>query len=190
MSKNPTIEQFQAAYQMRLDGKPWKEVQEACDLNYSQAWLYCTTQELKDSGYTFLEADEVTEAKVQELREAQLSWGRIAVLCQKATGGKPNESRIRKMFEKSSGLRSEGLRIGKGGRFKYGISGEPLYTGELRPTGTPIPVGEGLETAITVAESIRLTHLEISELRARCEEKGLPTKGTKAQLARRLITAS
>ena len=78
-------------------------------------------------------------ARVVLGREAGLSWGWMAVLNTVTGGTHTPEGRIRAAYATVTANKSQGQRIGKGGRFYY-RDGE-LYEDNLKPTGTVIPVG-------------------------------------------------
>ncbi len=173
--KNPSIETLQEAADAIAGGMTRKAAQQKFDLNYSQLWLFTRRAEIVEAGLDV----EATAENVRELRkDASLSWGEIACRC-----GVP-ESKVRKLFTETTDLKSQGQRIGKGGRFYYGERGAPLYEAELRPTGTDIPKGAKYEGAITAAVGQRLIHLEISELRTTFKDYTGKDAGkrTKAQL--------
>lgn len=179
--KNPTIETLTLALTMRQDGADWPEILEATGLNYSQAWYFVESQRMREAGE--LVEGEITPQTIVDLRAAKHSWGTIAVMCQLP------ESRVRRMFTEASNLKSQGLRIGKGGRYFYGYSGEPLYSGELRPTGTAIPKDAKLEGALMAADTQRMIHEDIKTLRAKADELGISYKprATKAQLVKLIL---
>lgn len=180
--KNPTVKILEAALASYREGTPIKSILVETGLNYSQAWLYIRTAECKEAG---LMVEEVNGSAIAELRASGFSWGEIAVRCQLP------ESRVRKMFTENSGQRSQGLRIGKGGRFFYDEGGAPLYTDELKATGTIIPEGALYEGAIAASVEQRLIHRDVNELRAMAEEAGVKfsKSSTKAVLAKRLRDA-
>lgn len=180
--KNPTIAQLSLALELHEANTPMKAILAETGLNYSQAWYFIRSAELRATDK--LETGEITPQVISDLRSAGHSWGEVAVRCQLP------ESRIRKMFSEATGLKSQGQRIGKGGRFYYGpISGQPLYADTLKPTGTSIPVGAHLAEAVECAQEQRMIHWDIKEIRSLAQEMGLNTKGTKAQLVRRIKAA-
>lgn len=186
MAKNPTTEMFATALEMRRNGEGWKAILAATGLNYSQAWLHCATEERREQG--LLVEGEVTEAVVADLRAQNLSWGEIAVRCQMP------ESRVRKLYTEQTGFKSQGLRIGKGGRYYYGERGTPLYTEGLKPTGTAIPKGAHIAEAYEAADQQKLIHRPVAELVAKAEALGINPKSgkknkTKAQLVKAIYTA-
>ena len=195
--KNPTIETFIAAAELAEGGATKAAIQEATGLNYSQLWRYLRSQELEAQGFEFHTTVD-PELVAAYRRDTELSWGEIAVRFRTSEAhnlmGAP-EGQIRKAWAQATGLKSQGLRIGKGGRFYYEESGRPLYADELRPTGTEIPVGAKLATALAEAEGQKLIRKDISELRSMAEAAGIEVKNakgkflTKAQLVRALRPA-
>lgn len=141
---NPSAKVLQAAFKMLEAGKTQKEILATTwnqdgkkdpngeTLNYSQFWLYCQSQTLPAEAFiTATEGSEDWFKAVAKCRTAGDSWGLIAVKC------RAPEGRIRKAFTEATGLKSQGLRIGRGGRY---LSNDPvLYTGEAVKTGTAIP---------------------------------------------------
>lgn len=101
-------------------------------LNYSQFWLYCQSQTLPQEAFiTATEGSDPWFRAIEKARAAGDSWGLIAVKC------RAPEGRVRKAFSTASGLRSQGLRVGKGGRY---LDNDPvLYAGSAVKTGTAIP---------------------------------------------------
>lgn len=101
-------------------------------LNYSQFWLYCQSQTLPAEAFiTATEGSDPWFAAITRCRNAGDSWGLIAVKC------RAPEGRVRKAFAAATGLRSQGLRVGKGGRY---LDNDPvLYAGSAVKTGTAIP---------------------------------------------------
>lgn len=144
-----TIEQFQAYLADRLSGVGAHEAQVKNGLSHAQAefyWLRNAT--LEQGGMKELVGSEpATGESVAKLRKAGESWGRIAVLINKPEGS------TRKLFAESTGTKSQGNRIGRGGRFLYSDAGQPLYEAELKATGTTIKVTEkGLDGALSAAD--------------------------------------
>jgi lambda repressor-like predicted transcriptional regulator len=181
--KNPTIETLTAALELHKDGVAIKAILAETGLNYSQAWYFIRTEILREQNLLVADAGP---ADIKALRDEGLSWGEIAVRCQLA------ESKIRRMFTESTDLKSQGLRIGKGGRFYYGPDrGRPLYTDGLQKTGTEIPKGAHYEAAVTAADSQKLIHWDMAELKAKAVELGItvPAKTTKASLASKIRKA-
>lgn len=188
MATNPTTDQFNAAWTAHQAGATVKQICADTGLNYSQLWRFCESRKLEAAEFEFHQ--EVDHDLVKGYRDAGMSWGSIAVRFRLNDShqdlGCP-EGKIRKAFETATGLKSQGQRIGKGGRFYYGYSGQPLYTGELRPTGTDIPVGAHLGEALICADEQRMVSWDIEAIRAKATELGISLKvgkknATKAQL--------
>ncbi len=154
--KNASTTELAAAAARIAAGETRKAVQADTGLNYSQLWLYTRRQEVQG---TSLDLAQVTTAatggdaqamsdlmmKIRVLRQPTfnralngeltevkgVSWGEIAVRCNLP------ESRVRSLFLQQTGIKSEGQRIGKGGRY---VTDDPaLYQGNLRITGLAIP---------------------------------------------------
>lgn len=180
--KNPSPELLAHAFELHQAGTPVKAILAETGLGYSQMWLHVRRCEIVAAGLDV----EPTSDSVVDLRQAGHSWGEIAVRC-----GIP-ESRVRKLFSETTGTRSEGLRIGKGGRHFYDEAGAPLYQENLKATGTAIPVGTLYDGAIMEAGFQRLLALEVNELKAMAEEAGVKfaKTTTKAVLVKRLRDAA
>jgi orotidine-5'-phosphate decarboxylase len=185
--RNPSTTTLEIARTMRAEGVAWSKVLEETGLNYSQAWLYVERTNLPadlDLEAAF-QADP--KATVAAARAEGNSWGLIAVRCNVP------ESQVRKQFKNGSGLLSQGLRIGKGGRF---FLGEPeLYVAELNKPGTAIAAESDLPLrtrAITASRSQRMIHLDMKELKALAADYGIDTSkmNRKAQLVKAIISAS
>lgn len=118
------------AVKMRADGAKWPEVLKATGLTHVAA------------EYGVLNATEkrriaFTPENVVMLRDKEgRSWGYITVV----TGQGSSESKVRNTYRDAANVESQGLRVGKGGRFYR--RDQLLYDGELKPTGTSIPKGE------------------------------------------------
>lgn len=149
MAKNATIEQFQAYFEARLSGTPAAKAQAEAGLSHSQAEFYWLRNATAEQGgmKELVGSVEATTANVRKLRTEGQSWGRIAVLINKPEGT------ARKLWATATGTKSQGNRIGRGGRFYYGDNGQPLYDAELKATGTLIRLEEkGLEGALSAAD--------------------------------------
>lgn len=133
--KAPDTTILEAAYAELEAGSTIKEIlakprNKAGDtLSYSQFWLF--SQRKKVAGTSQDLKGKVTPEAIAGQRNQGLSWGTIAVNCDLP------ESRVRKIFSEATGVRSEGLRIGAGGRFLR--DDQLFYEDERRVTGTPIP---------------------------------------------------
>jgi hypothetical protein len=123
--KNPTPEQVAEAIAMKDSGATFKQVQKATGLNYSQVWL---------PWFRLHNADRLIDPNASDYKNVlakargfqrvsggagfkrnwslpETSWGELSALI-----GLP-ESRIRRTFEEYTNVDSEGLRMGKGGRW-------------------------------------------------------------------------
>lgn len=184
MAVNPTTEAFDAAFALHKEGGTVKAICAETGLNYSQLWRFCESRKLDEAGFEFYTELAGKEEIVADLRKSGFSWGSIAVRFRLTDAhqalGCP-EGKIRKAFETATGLKSQGQRIGKGGRFFYGYSGQPLYAGELRPTGTDIPKDAKLDGALLAAEEQRMVGWDISLVRAKAEELGIELKTAKGK---------
>lgn len=126
--KNPTAEILEMAVQARREGRKAKEIQAEFDLSHSQfefAWL--RLEAMKD----LVGTEEATPKNIARLRDEGKSWGVIAVLCN------TTEGKVRKAFSEKTGVKHQGQRIGKGGRWLY--SDGTLYEGEFNKPGVTIP---------------------------------------------------
>jgi hypothetical protein len=210
--KKATDKVLASAYQMYKDGakqkevlsllwnpntgKPTKDAAAGETLNYSQFWLYCQAQDLPaDAFITASEGSDEWFEAITKCRNAGDSWGLIAVKCRRPEG------RIRKAFTEATGLRSQGLRIGHGGRY---LDHDPvLYVGEAKVTGTAIPatakraefrdfVTTGIEN-LPHEEKVRRARLHGFKVTAKTSEKLLvkmlqDPAGVKAAQANRKAT--
>jgi len=117
---------------------------------------------------------------VVDARSAGQSWGLIGVRFNRP------ESLVRRWF-KESGTKSEGLRIGKGGRW---LLNEPaLYNGDRAVTGINLPAPmkrseiRGYAARLDAMENLPSNR---SELQALAKELGLKLGGGNAALAERI----
>lgn len=177
-----TVSLLDQAAIMRAEGAKWAPVKElfakkgvkfnhvATELHVLKFQVFCG-----QFGGAFpagVKADEgkLGKAIVAARAEGQ-SWGVLA-----ARAGVP-ESRVRKLFELNADHVSQGVRIGRGGRF---YMGEPdLYQAELNPTGTQLtPEQRGKRAeAIDAAATQRLLRLDRSELRSLATDLGITFTG-------------
>lgn len=131
--KEPSQEMLDLAIEL-IDGEEHnqKEIRDQTGLNPSQLFLLRADHLLPDKDR--VKEKDRTGAKVKQLRDADVSWGMIAVMF----GYKEYpESKIRKMYEEFTGDRSQGGRTGKGGAY---FANEPkLYAGARRRVGIAIP---------------------------------------------------
>ncbi len=115
-------------------GKTIKSIMETMELDYGTVWLAITDDELPANQR--VKPNQQSSTKVKQLRDGGDSWGLIRV---KFGYADYTEGKIRKMFEEASGLKSQGLRIGKGGRF-FNRDGR-FYVDDHRKPGTAIKAG-------------------------------------------------
>jgi len=154
--KAPEESVLKKALALHQKGAKMKEILEETGLNYSQAWLYITDAELPQS-QRVSQANR-TPATVRKLREEGDSWGLISV---KFGYLEFSESKIRSMYQEFTGKRSQGLRIGRGGRW-YGD--EPrLYNGVRRRSGVRIAKGVTKGHVLSVAPTLPDDVAEITE---------------------------
>jgi hypothetical protein len=134
--KNPTPEQVAEAIAMKDSGATFKQVQKATGLNYSQVWL---------PWFRLHNADRLIDPEASNYKNTlarargfvrdgagfkrnmalpETSWGELSALI-----GLP-ESRIRRTFEEYTNVDSEGLRMGRGGRW---LQDEPSFYRGDRP---------------------------------------------------------
>ena len=121
------------------DGYPisYTEVRKASGLKYGPAWRAITAALMPASAKVKPNADEAKlAAQVAQLRDKNgYSWGYIAI----ALG--IGEGRTRSLYTKATGVLSQGLRNGNGGRFYQ--RNAKLYTGGTKKaTGTQIRVAK------------------------------------------------
>jgi hypothetical protein len=104
--------------------------------------------------------------------------------------GEP-ESKVRKAWTDGTNLESKGVRIGKGGRFAYGFTGQPLYEDVLKPTGTEIPKGAGVQGALKESRVQRIARMDFEDLKTLGEQVGVEFKkgGSKAAYAKKVAAA-
>lgn len=127
-------EQLDRALKMARDGVKMKEILKVTGLNYSQAWLYITDAELDEKQR--IKDPHRTAGTVKRLRDEGESWGLISV---RFGYREFAETKIRRMYEEATEERSQGTRIGRGGRF---FAADPrLYKGVRRRKGVAIPKG-------------------------------------------------
>lgn len=170
----PTPEILAAAIALRENGATIKEVlatpfredgkvdqKKGQTLSYSQFWY--AEQRAKVAGTDLDISADPSPANIARQREAGFSWGQIAV------NANWPESRVRKTFEATTGTKSVGLRIGKGGRFLTddGI----FYNADRKTTGTAIPA----EAKITEVKAVLYADIED----ARAERKAAKKAGSK-----------
>ena len=123
--KNPTPIQVAEAIALKDSGLTFAQVKKATGLNYSQIWLPWFRAHNEDRIMDPTSADfknQLARARGFERVPGgagfrrnwslpETSWGELSALC-----GIP-ESRIRRTFEEYTNVDSEGLRMGRGGRW-------------------------------------------------------------------------
>jgi len=175
----------QQAVSMREEGATMKAIMAATNLNHSQAERAIMKATLTEADVASFEAGGTDlGSRAQAGRANGLSWGVMGILA-----GQP-ESAVRRAFTQATELKSQGLRIGRGGRFHYDESGRPLYADELKATGTAIPKGGTLGTAIKASFEQRLGRLDRAAVVRIAEQYGIPTKGATQILVKRIIKAA
>ena len=141
MAKKPTQEALDQAFAMWQGGGSNGAIMEATGLNYSQMWLDRQDRTMDENGRIETHdkngqalPDTVVAAAIARCRAADESWGLIAVRCRLP------ESRVRRIFASATGISSQGLRIGRGGRY---VADDPrFYSGADRPkVGTELDPG-------------------------------------------------
>lgn len=188
--KNPDVTVMDAAFTAYSEGWSNGRIQAELGLNYSQMWLDRQTR-LMEAGdgrcelpkITVYEngvvrSDTVLAAQIGRAREADYSWGAIAVAM------KMPESRVRRIFTNGTGLDSKGLRTHKGGRY---VADDPrFYTGGDRAKlGTELdpikPLLEQLPTEDEVARTLptRVKVLETELKKANAKAKAAATRAAK-----------
>jgi hypothetical protein len=149
--KNPDEKVLEHALRLHNDGKKMHEILEITGLNYSQAWAYINDAIL-DPKKRVKPANRTPET-VKRLRDSGTSWGMISVMFGYTEFP---ESKIRKMFEDATGLKSQGLRIARGGRF---LNKDPLlYLDERRKSGIELKVGTSRLELAEISAGIRGGH--------------------------------
>lgn len=137
------------AVEMKLAGKGWKEIWEKTQLTHSQADLAWYRYQAQQNGTyipeKFQAMTEEDQARwILEQRINGVSWGVMH-----ASTDVP-ESRLRTIFEKNHKVASEGLRIGKGGRW---LAAEPrYYLGNNKGIGVEFDPDNGRPDPNKVAE--------------------------------------
>lgn len=194
--KNPTLEVLSEAYDAYVAGAKIKEVLalefagedgEPDTLTYSQFWYFQQSMELTDDQRIVGSLDDAeVMVAVATARNEGDSWGRIAVRCQKP------ENAIRNAFKAATGLRSQGLRVGKGGR--WFLNDQELYAGDLVKPGTAIPADTPLANvhALAVNYHQHLVELPKDELLRRCRLLGIKVseKAGRGVIAKKLAEAT
>jgi hypothetical protein len=189
---------YQACFANWVAGMPWKTNTEATGVGYASGWLFCVRMALllnEPDQAVSLEGLTETQAanRIAEMRLAEgNSWGRIMA----RTG--LTETSCRKLFEQKTGVFSEGLRNGKGGRFLGGNAeayAPAPKVGWVRKADAeaslPAEIVAGLlaANAIEAADVEELQGMTLKALRGMAKAFGLPTAGTKADLVARIAEA-
>ncbi len=144
----PDTKVLEQALKLRKEGRKLKEILELTGLNYSQAWLYITDAMLPTSQR--VKSKDATALNIKAMRDnEENSWGLISV---RLGYTEFPESKVRKMYEEASGLKSQGLRIGHGGRY---LNGDPiLYADDRRRPGIQIPKGTKRSELHEISEAL------------------------------------
>lgn len=151
---------------LRDKGEKWAPIAEAMGVSGGKcmlAYMYVTTPE-KDR--IKFKTDEDLAPKVVKARENELSWGRIA-----ARSGLP-ESKIKKIWEQTTGKSSKGERIGKGGR-------HPSENGQVK---TAAPKAKGVAAAKTAKAKASAATAKAEAAKAKAATKA-PAKKAPAKKA-------
>lgn len=190
--KNPTNDLLTIASDELVAGTPMKvvlstprdEVDEEGNnkLTYSQVWLFHTRRAMDPAEYiTAAFGTEGFNKAIAEGRAKGESWGYLAVRANRPEGS------VRKAYAEATAIKSQGLRVGKGGRF---LDRDPLlYLEEHKKAGTAIPVGTPRADYRKFAVMANEESLEIPELRRRLGLLGRSTKGSRSVLVKRLTAA-
>lgn len=138
--QKPTKAAFEQATALRKAGRTNSQVMEATGLSHSQVERHFVAEDIaKYGGFITNLPTTVTAqgALFARLREQGQSWGVIGVRVHWP------ESRVRKVFAEATGLRSQGMRIGKGGA--YIAKDARFYQGAGRAQhGTELAVGQAI----------------------------------------------
>jgi hypothetical protein len=185
MAKDISTKALEFCAKAKDDGASWTQAYDLTEAKfgerptYSQAWLFWAGTKLSDG-----ERIPATGEAIAEARATGDSWGRIAVRAQVP------ESRVRKLYAEHTNLRSEGQRIGKGGRYLRDEDGyyqeEARFVGHAFAADAPIPSPEEL-TGVQALLDTR----SMKDLRAEAKSLGLKVepKATKVQVARMVARA-
>lgn len=135
-------------------GKGSAQALKLTGLNHCQADLawYADVRNPKAVKFdpTFATKTETAQkAQLVQLRLAKTSWGCLAVI----TGW--SESKVRNFFGRTTGLASEGMRIGRGGRF---LSAEPrFYLGNMKGIGIEDAKPRSVDPKVAMAKADTVT---------------------------------
>lgn len=141
--QKPTAAAYERATSMRKAGKTNKEIMEGAPegerLSHSQLERHFMAEDIGQYGGWLIQPESLTAkaALVAKLREAGQSWGVISVRLREP------ESRTRADFTEATGLRSKGMRIGKGGRWvandrSFYVGADRAKLGKELTTARPI----------------------------------------------------
>jgi hypothetical protein len=169
-------------------GVPWKQVTRLTGVGYSSGWLFVQRRRFAaEGGLIDLASQSVAQAKpiVAQRRAEGESWGLIAARC-----GTP-EGLVRRLFTEATNVDHQGLRNGHGGRFYQGNAEAYAPAPKvgwvrtpLAPKDLPNFIKAGLlKAGVGEAEATELSTMKLNELRAMAKSLGLPTAGTKKDLA-------
>ena len=182
------------AYELETQGTPWKAITKLTGVGYNGGWVFCRRMDFAKAG-TLIDlatlSDTQAQAKVFECRERGESWGLISARC-----GIP-ESAVRKAFTTKANVDHHGLRNGRGGRFYQGNAeayAPAPKVGWVRPTeanvSLPSFIKAGLlKAGVGDAEATEISQMSLKDLRSMAKSLGLPTAGTKKDLAERVGAA-
>lgn len=175
------------AVRLKADGAKMKQILVETGLNHSQAEAAILAASFTPEDRKWFDGlGKTPDERFVAARKAGKSWGWIAVLAAVP------ESQVRKAWTAATGTKSQGTRIGRGGRFYYGEGGRPLYAENLRSTGTQIKLGSDRETAILQSRLQRMANLTMEELTDLGKDYGVTFKKgeTKTAYAKRIVTAA
>lgn len=159
-TKKCTMEQCEKAVKLKKAGEKYPAICKLTGLSYGHAWNAIRYSEVAASKLFVPEAQR-TGQKVAQMRDSgNMSWGEILIRfdVHPAKPGKYTEGAVRRMYKEATGISSQGLRKGHGGRFLLGKQGERLYRGgDRKRAGIAIEAG--------------LTRQQIAERAAALDEK-------------------
>lgn len=171
--KDMTPEQYQDLCDEVLGaiagGMSMKAVGTQYQLNHTQVDAITYRARITDEDReAFFNGGSTLSEQVIAARDSGLSWGWIGYVAGVSEGA------VRTAYAKGSGKKSQGQRIGKGGRFYYrdGV----LYEDTLKPTGTVIPVGTDHAGATALSYQQRIERLDWDGLVRLASAKGVERK--------------
>lgn len=183
MTIKPTTAHFAAALEMAGEDlftsplgfiKGLKTITSETGLNASQAWCFLTRQQIervyqgqdlkgvasaamaKPKNVDGTDSAEMTEFKraiAQARNEDNQSWGLIGVRAERPEG------LVRRLYKEQTGRHSQGLRIGKGGRWL--LNDQVLYNGDRKASG--IALAASMRRPEFHAFALRLDAIEAEE---------------------------